>query len=470
MSSKKIKKYGRIDIPAQSLHPPDKDGYLTKQGGGIKTWKRRYFILKDKTLFYYKTPKDQVYTGKLELEANSVVKEEPLKRKTMFSITTSKRVYYMYAEKVEQMKEWVSAIQNSLSRTFGGKPVSSPPTTNSQPNYPADHSYEKSNSHANDIEPSADMSARLRLNLAKGVVKFLSDDDSKVLEFWQIWSESVPNKDELSGGMAIDYTVATSADMQKIQWRTGGPQNVFIQKMVDFFWNVGAPESEIDRLNDVGALINPVKIGSWIDMSGKGGMDGGWYFPVDISLKLAIDAADAGEASKIFSDWAERVGIQNIWQVGRDMGAAPPRQTEFKFKLPNGTFDEQLEIALDAYKTFNVPSIPEEALKILKEHRPNEPMSLSVITSSEGFVRIGLMAPKPSTETVLALCAVCNKLSPDGGNPNANDELASFEAALGADGPSYSEYQYLMKGFGYGVYKEGFDIVFHYAVGEERQE
>ena len=64
--------------------------------------------------------------------------------------------------------------------------------------------------------------------------------------------------------------------------------------MVDFFWNVGAPESEIDRLNDIGALINPVKIGSWIDMSAKGGMDGGWYFPVDMPLKLAIEAADNG--------------------------------------------------------------------------------------------------------------------------------------------------------------------------------
>src|SRR5690349_12256052 len=96
--------------------------------------------------------------------------------------------------------------------------------------------------------------------------------------------------------MSIDFYVATSADMQKLTWRTSGPQNIFIQKMVDFFWNVGAPESEIDRLNDVGALINPVKIGSWIDMSAKGGMDGGWYFPVDIPLPLAIEAADAGEA------------------------------------------------------------------------------------------------------------------------------------------------------------------------------
>jgi hypothetical protein len=49
------------------------------------------------------------------------------------------------------------------------------------------------------LEPSADMSPRLRLGLAKGVVKFLSDDDSKVLEFWQIWSESIPHKEDLTG-------------------------------------------------------------------------------------------------------------------------------------------------------------------------------------------------------------------------------------------------------------------------------
>jgi hypothetical protein len=32
----------------------------------------------------------------------------------------------------------------------------------------------------------------------------------------------------------------------------------------------------LTQLNDVGALINPMRIGSWIDMSAKDGMDGGW--------------------------------------------------------------------------------------------------------------------------------------------------------------------------------------------------
>ena len=138
-----------------------------------------------------------------------------------------------------------------------------------------------------------------------------------MLEFWQIWTESVPLTTDLQPGMSIEFQVATSADMQKLTWRTAGPQNIFIQKMVDFFWNVGAPESEIDRLNDVGALINPIKIGSWIDMSARGGMDGGWYFPVDIPLKLSIEASDAGDPTRKVSEWAEQNNVTVCFSVGR---------------------------------------------------------------------------------------------------------------------------------------------------------
>jgi len=229
--------------------------------------------------------------------------------------------------------------------------------------------------------------------------------------------------------------------------------------MVDFFWNVGAPESEIDRLNDVGALINPMKIGSWIDMSAKGGMDGGWFFPVEISLKLAVEAADQGDSVKKFSEWGEAAGIHMAYVVGRDMGAAPPRQTEIRVKLP-GTPDEQVRLALDAWTSFGIPPMPEEASTVLRASRPDG-IFLSVVTSSEGFVRLGIQAPKPSTDTVLKLCNVAK------GN---NEELASFEGSLGADGPTYVEYQHLMRGFGYSVYKEGFDILFHYFVGQENCE
>lgn len=37
-------------------------------------------------------------------------------------------------------------------------------------------------------------------------------------------------------------------------------------------------------------------------LSAKGGMDGGWFFPVEIALKLAIEAADPGESVKKVSN------------------------------------------------------------------------------------------------------------------------------------------------------------------------
>ncbi len=279
-----------------------------------------------------------------------------------------------------------------------------------------------------------------------------------MLEFWQIWFDSIPPRDELTpGAMGIDFTVSTSANMQKLTWRCGGPQNIFIQKMVDFFWNVGAPESEIDRLNDVGALINPYKIGSWIDMSQKGGMDGGWFFPVDINVRTAIEAADPGDAVRRVAEWADKHTVEKIFSVGRDMGAAPPRQTEFRLRLPGADFERQLAAAVDAFEMFSFPPLPDEAMRIIRS-QPRDGLCLSIITSSEGFVRLGLLTPKPSTDAVVKLCALARA---------DNEELATFEGSLGTDGASYAEYQYLKEGFGYGVYQEGFDIVFHYNLGEE---
>lgn len=224
---------------------------------------------------------------------------------------------------------------------------------------------------------------------------------------------------------------------------------------VDFFWNVGAPETEIDRLNDVGSLINPLAIGSWIDMSAKGGMDGGWFFPVEVPIKFALEASDQGDAIDILTEWAQQHNITQCVAVGRDMGAAPPRQTEIRCFLSGSSFEAQLSVALSAYEAFGVPAIPEDVQSMIKDHQ-KPGLALSVITSSEGIVRLGLLFPQPPKSLVSALCNLS-------GVPSTAS-LFNFESALGVAGPEWVEFQYLMKGFGYGVYKEGFDVIFHYLV------
>jgi len=296
---------------------------------------------------------------------------------------------------------------------------------------------------------------------AKNEVQFLKEDDSKVLEFWQIWFESIPNDEEVSNNLAqIDFSVSVSAKMEKLTWRTAGPQNIFIQKMVDFFWNVGAPEAEIDRLNDVGTLLNPVRIGSWIDMSAKGGMDGGWYFPVSLQVSLVLEAADVGDPISKVSAWGEKHGVTSCYSVGRDMGAAPPRQTEFRVNLPGNDLDLQMKIAKDAYSMFGFPEPPSEAMSIIT-NSGKIGICLSIITSAEGFVRLGILLPEPSPDMVMKACQIAGA---------SRDPIDRLQKSLGIDVPAFLEFQYLKEGFGYGVYPEGFDVVFHFSIGESEDD
>jgi len=438
-------------ISVASLDPPDHCGWLTKQGGSIKTWKRRWMVLKGTTLYYFKTQKDVDVTGSIDLEPTSIIKEEPGKskpKKHMLSVGTTKRTFMMFAETQQEQAQWVSKLKKALN-SLHASPTPSASTTSSQPT-----NQNNGNSPAANGTIPADADSRDKLAYIKNGVSFLQTEN-KVLEFWKIWIESVATKNELEPGKRIEFTIAASADLAKLTWRVAGPQNIFIQKMVDFFWNVGAPETEIDRLNDVGAMINPVKIGSWIDMSVKDGMDGGWFFPVPMALSLCIDAADPGTPTQQLAEWAAQHGVEQCLAVGRDMGAAPPRQTEFRLALP-GDASAQLDVALAAFSHFNFPSIPPTVLAILQSNT-TPGLLLSVITSSEGFVRLGVLQPKPSEKVVKDLIAA------------ADAQAAPFVAfqqqfqAAGSDpNPAYAEYQYLQTGFGYGVYKEGFDVVFHW--------
>jgi len=464
-------------VSVASLAPADFEGFMTKCGGGTKTWHKRWFVLKGNRLYYFKTKKDSEITGLVALTAESFVRKEPSykkKSKNTFAVGTTARIFYMFPDSQLETDQWVAVIAKNIEF------IRNPPKKDvviidhkkdpyeKKPVNPPDNK-EKEKKDEIDVNISDDPppfnpdgdQVRSGLEAARDLIPYLQPgqegtEDGRIFEFWQIWSESIPGRNELEEG-AIIFEVSASSDLEKLSWRSSGPQHIFIQKMVDFFWNVGAPETEIDRLNDVGSDINPPVIGSWIDMSGKGGMDGGWFFPVETTLELAIKSSDEGPACNQFERWASSKEIDLIASVGRDMGAAPPRQTEIKFAIPGSSYDSQLNIALSAYPALNVPDIPPEALKIIKGQCAAG-LVMSVVTSSEGMVRLGLLFPNPTKQAVQSLCTM---------NGAQHGALMNFESALGVTGPAFVEFQFLMRGYGYGVYKEGFDIVFHYTAGVE---
>merc|ERR1711879_833055 len=104
-------------VSVSALGTADKDGWLTKQGGKIKTWKKRWFVLKGDTLYYFKTQKDSEQTGEIKLLSTSACTPEPGKskgKKYQFSVGPPSRVYYIFDETEKGMQQWVDKISKTI--------------------------------------------------------------------------------------------------------------------------------------------------------------------------------------------------------------------------------------------------------------------------------------------------------------------------------------------------------------------
>jgi RAC serine/threonine-protein kinase len=99
----------------QSVSTPVlKSGWLTKQGGFIKTWRRRWFELKGGTLYYYKEPDEKV-RGTIAIDSARRIERAPeCSKQPAFKIDVPKqRVFYIYGDSEEVVEEWIKVLQSA---------------------------------------------------------------------------------------------------------------------------------------------------------------------------------------------------------------------------------------------------------------------------------------------------------------------------------------------------------------------
>lgn len=115
---------------------PDKEGWLWKQGGRYKSWKRRWFILNDNCLYYFEYTTDKEPRGIIPLENISVREIQDRNKPHCFELyacggadiikackTDSEgkvvegkhTVYRMSAATEEDKQEWIKRLTQSIS-------------------------------------------------------------------------------------------------------------------------------------------------------------------------------------------------------------------------------------------------------------------------------------------------------------------------------------------------------------------
>ncbi|XP_065910163.1 dual adapter for phosphotyrosine and 3-phosphotyrosine and 3-phosphoinositide-like [Dysidea avara] len=105
--------------PAQSVAFPisSREGYLTKVGRMRKTWKIRWFVLRNDYLSYYKNRQATEPVRKLNLKEATDVKIDHTKGKqNCISITFPWRTFYLIADTPEDCDQWLSLIMSKTRR------------------------------------------------------------------------------------------------------------------------------------------------------------------------------------------------------------------------------------------------------------------------------------------------------------------------------------------------------------------
>ena len=100
---------------------PAKSGWLFKRDhtGGVKVWRKRWFVLTNLCLLYYKDEKECEPLGSIVLPSykiSTINSDNTFKRKYAFKIEHSgMRSYYLSAESYNDMAKWVAEISKACS-------------------------------------------------------------------------------------------------------------------------------------------------------------------------------------------------------------------------------------------------------------------------------------------------------------------------------------------------------------------
>ncbi|XP_005375349.1 PREDICTED: pleckstrin homology domain-containing family A member 6 isoform X4 [Chinchilla lanigera] len=129
--------------------PVTKAGWLFKQASsGVRQWNKRWFVLVDRCLFYYKDEKEESVLGSIPLLSFRVAAVQPsdnISRKHTFKAEhAGVRTYFFSAESPEEQEAWIQAMGEAAR-------VQIPPAQKSA-SQPVRHSHEKPDSE--NIPPS----------------------------------------------------------------------------------------------------------------------------------------------------------------------------------------------------------------------------------------------------------------------------------------------------------------------------
>lgn len=95
-----------------------KEGYMTKLGRVRKSWRVRWFVLRNNYLTYFKTKQSRTPIRTLDLlQARCVEYDDSKSKNFCFRIEFLHRTFYIYANSTEDCTQWVDLLRSRVPST-----------------------------------------------------------------------------------------------------------------------------------------------------------------------------------------------------------------------------------------------------------------------------------------------------------------------------------------------------------------
>jgi hypothetical protein len=245
--------------------------------------------------------------------------------------------------------------------------------------------------------------------------------DAEGGEILDLWLELQPAPATPGAPDPASLVVSISAAADQLGWWAAGAPDAFAGAVGEFLVEAGAAEEELRTLGEIGANLGADAIGSWVEHDDEGGLDGGWFLPVQLRLAKALNFAPDTPVRRALADWARRSGVDTCAQLRRSVDA-DTQLTELTLPLPGANPEQELALAKAGFAAVGAPWFG-AAIDAVYQTAASLELLLVVGLTGDGLDHVGVLVADPDPDLLGALLDAVPDSDPDA--------LDAFHAALG---------------------------------------
>ena len=215
------------------------------------------------------------------------------------------------------------------------------------------------------------------------------------------WLEHLPMPPDMPNGQAVSYLAMLGSDVRRVWWGAWGDPRGFVPKMADYFKLCNIAKSDAGVLDQIGEVLEPRLVGSWIGIWG-GKVTTGWHFWDPHPWSKVELMFGTHEAKYQLKKWVDDHRIERIERFSQSIGDAA--YSEIELAVPGATIDEQVDALSSAFAQFT--GAPLESALVAGLRTITSPQFALAIRIRGGKIsRVGALLPGIAIDDIQRMCA-----------------------------------------------------------------